>query len=110
VFEPKTYAELPLYYPYTQYGGGYQYAYYWKSVDGFVHLQGMVKSGGYGAGSWVGQLPVGCRPFSTSVFATATAGAVARVDVGPDGIITFQGPGDAANYLSLDGIVFKAEK
>jgi hypothetical protein len=92
------------------YYGTYTTPGYYKDTIGEVHLKGMVKSGVTGA---IFILPVGCRPLESHSFATisydGTNQVVAFIEVrASNGYVMQQGGG--TNYLSLDGITFKAEQ
>jgi hypothetical protein len=96
--------------PWTAYDGtaGYQNPYYWKTADGMVHLQGLCRGNGAGLGSWIGILPVGCRPNSQALYHVMTEGGMARVDVQADGVVIWSS-GGTSGYISLEGISFMAE-
>ena len=79
---------------------------YWKDPFGFVHLQGVIKSGTVGDSSFT--LPPGLRPAATAgPFIVLSNGAAGRVDVGADGTVTPISPSDNT-YVSLQGIYFQA--
>jgi len=79
---------------------------YWKDPFGFVHLQGVIKSGTVGSSAFT--LPPGLRPDETAgPFVVLSNGAVGRVDVGADGTVTPISPSSNV-YVSLHGIYFKA--
>lgn len=79
---------------------------YWKDPFGFVHLQGVIKSGVVGDAAFV--LPPGFWPaYTAGPFAVLSNGGVGRVDVGADGAVTPMSPSSNV-YVSLDGITFKA--
>lgn len=81
---------------------------YWKDPFGFVHLQGVVKSGTVGS-AITDPLPPGLRPSMTAgPFAVISNGAVGRVDVTSDGLITPIAPSSNV-YVSLHGIFFKVD-
>lgn len=89
----------------TNYGGGFSEAAYYKDSLGMVHLRGMVRGGAIGSNAFV--LPVGYRPGATLYIAGVTSGsAVAIISVAPDGVVKFD-QGSSA-YVSLDTAHFRA--
>jgi hypothetical protein len=79
---------------------------YWIDPFGFVHLQGVIKSGTVGSSAFT--LPPGLRPLATAgPFAVMSNGAVGRVDVGADGTVTPITPSSNV-YVSLHGVIFQA--
>jgi len=79
---------------------------FWKDPFGFVHLQGVIKSGTVGSSAFT--LPPGYRPSATAgPFAVISNGAVGRVDVGADGTVTPITPSNNT-YVSLHGVFFQA--
>ena len=89
----------------TNYGGGFSNAAYYKDSLGMVHLRGMVRGGAIGSNAFV--LPVGYRPDAVLYIAGVTSGsAIAIISVAPDGVVKFdQG---SSNYVSLDTVHFRA--
>jgi hypothetical protein len=85
-------------------GGLYRPPVYYHGIDGRVWLAGRVKGGS--AGSVVFQLPNGYRPSYVVSQATIANDALARVEVGTTGNVTFQ-LGTASTYLDLDGISYR---
>jgi len=93
----------------VQYGSGYANSSYTKSdTDNVVMLRGMLKSGSTTAGNTMITLPIGYRPKDRLIFAATSNNALARVDVLPTGVVTFQAGSNA--WISLDNITFKAEQ
>ena len=93
----------------SNYGGAYQTAGYWKdSATGVVHLTGLVKKSVAGvAGEAIFTLPTGYRPAAQEIFATDSNGAHSRIDVNASGGVLFQ-TGTATAWVSLSGISFKS--
>jgi len=88
----------------VNYARGYATAAYTKTDDGWVRLRGLVKSAN--VKTTIFTLPTGCRPMVRHIFAAATSGKEARVDVTRDGNV---GAGDEPypiGWVSLDGIAF----
>ena len=85
----------------------YNSAAFRKDALGYVHLKGLVRSGGVGSDIFV--LPVGYRPALRAIFAglNASNNAVGRIDVLPTGNISPQLTSNS--WVSLEGITFKAE-
>jgi hypothetical protein len=82
---------------------------YWHDPMGFVHLQGIIKSGTVGSPAFT--LPPGLWPAATagpfSVNSNSTSGA-GRIDVSSNGDVTPMLP--AVNgWVSLHGVYFKAD-
>ena len=108
------------------FGAPYGGASYYRDNQRVVHLSGVSKSRsfqavqlpyplppsnlcGYGESATMFVLPVGYRPAAREIFAIDSSSAHGRVDVAPDGeVICVSGVGD--QYVSLDGIAFRAER
>lgn len=87
----------------TNFGAGFEVAYYWKDAAGLVHLQGLIKSGTIGAACFT--LAAGYRPTATSLFAAVSNSAIGRVDVQSDGQVI---PQTGSNvWVSLEGMTFR---
>lgn len=84
----------------------YATAGFYKDELGFVHLKGLVKSGTLS--TIIFTLPEGYRPLERHLFDAQSDGANGRVDVSADGTVLQQG--GSTGYLSLEGIIFKAEQ
>jgi hypothetical protein len=79
---------------------------YYKDANGFVHLRGMVKNGS----STIFTLPSGYRVKAGSrIWLMTTQGnsGLGRVDIYPNGNVLYISGGNG--WLSLDGLIFKAE-
>lgn len=83
----------------TNSGGAYATAGYWKDPNGIVHLRGRITGGAFPSDAFV--LPADYRPTSTLSFAVPT-GAV--VDVESDGSVR---PISGSSYVALDNITFR---
>jgi hypothetical protein len=88
----------------VNFGGTNESAQYMKDPWGFVHLGGVVKSGGLGTPIFV--LPPGYRPEEAKIYAVASNNALGICTVNPDGtVVASSGSGV---YFSLSGITFRA--
>jgi hypothetical protein len=88
----------------VNYGDIYGVAGYMKDSMGFVHLQGLVKSGT--VQQCIFTLPAGYRPQYTEIHAVISNNTIGRVDISTVGCV-FVNTGSNI-YTSLDGITFKA--
>lgn len=79
---------------------------YYKSSEGMVYLQGLIKSGTTTAGTTIFTLPTGYRPIIDRFFVVACNTGTGIVTVGPNGDVKIQAGSNG--YLSLDGIVFRS--
>lgn len=76
-----------------------------KTVDGMVHLQGVLAFGSTASGTEILRLPVGMRPkVSVTMMAWTTSNSVARYDIWSDGYMTSYNESGALIYL--DGMSF----
>jgi hypothetical protein len=108
----------------TNYGGGYNDAEYFRDRAGVVHLKGVVKAADgttYNCGDPLdnpaGQavisdsLPLGYRPDAAWAVATISNNAPGRINVENDGIVAielgFPTFANAKQWVSLDGISFR---
>jgi hypothetical protein len=94
----------------TNYGGAYERVGYYKDLAGIVHLQGSAKKQGSSTGQIVFVLPVGYRPAASQVFtviAGAAPGTLGFVEIQANGNVERSVP-QGNDYLSLDGITFRA--
>ncbi len=92
---------------------------FWKDRSGVVHLQGSVSCAGNATeGGAIFNLPAGYRPAATDGvvrWAALSGGAsisqIAVLDDG-SGAVVYDGPDSAAadDYISLDGLTFRAEQ
>lgn len=79
---------------------------YLKDPLGFVHLQGVIKSGTVGAVAF--NLPPGLRPPATvGPFAVVSNGGLGAVQIASTGDVTIAAPSSNV-YVVLDGIHFQA--
>lgn len=90
----------------VNYSAGYQTAAFYKDKSGRVHLRGLVKSGT--DGTVIFTLPVGYRPEAISLHTTLSNNAVARVDITSTGNVHPNATYSDPNWISLDGISFRA--
>ena len=92
----------------VNFGGGWADAAFYKDVNGFVHLRGMIKSGTIATSAFT--LPPGHRPTVSEKFAVATGSAVANVTAGSLDVLTDGTVVPAVGltgYVSLSGINFR---
>ena len=85
----------------VDFGGAYLNRRHSKDVLGFVHIEGMVKTG---TGT-IFTLPVGSRPSATLSFSAVGNDLAARIDITSAGVVSLQS-GSASSFLSLSGITF----
>jgi hypothetical protein len=86
---------------------------FFKTHDGVVHLKGRVRLNG--AGTWcigaIFTLPQAYRPARREVQPALKEGALFEIHVIPDtGYVAFPGCVNAGEWLSLDGVSFRAAK
>jgi hypothetical protein len=81
----------------------------YRKINGMVEIQGLIKDGTATSGTDLFTLPVGFRPQYQHIFTTMSNSAIARVDVKTDGTIDILN-GGSSNWISLSGIMFKAEQ
>jgi hypothetical protein len=67
-------------------------------------VSGLIKAGGWGT---LAMLPSDCRPDKRLIFNLNNHGNTSRVDVFPNGEITWFAGGKQHGWISLDGIIFK---
>lgn len=70
--------------------GSWGEAQYYRTVDGVVHLRGLIQRAS-GTNTTAFTLPVGYRPPFSHLFAVAASGGVGRWDVQPGGAVVWQG-------------------
>ena len=87
----------------TNIGGNYETAAFYKDPFGRVHLRGTISSGGSGLRAFT--LPTQYRPNDILVFAVVNGANVDRITIDSNGYVTPLGSGQ----YSLDGISFRAE-
>jgi lysophospholipase L1-like esterase len=71
----------------TNFGGGYQTAGYWKDSNNVVHVIGLVSGGTVAGGTTIVQLPYGCWPSATRMLTTTASGGGASVQVMATGAV-----------------------
>ncbi len=88
----------------------------WKDQSGFVHMEGLVKSGTVGFNTPIIKLPEGYRPAQTQNFAVVSNDKFGRVNIiGNHSPVSPQRSGEillvvgSNEWVSLDGISFLAE-
>lgn len=92
----------------TNFGGGFEGARFWKDPEGVVHVEGLIKSGT--VTSTMFTLPVGYRPATNKRYMTLANGVVTCVQIFPDGVIRQTATGSTSNaWVNLNGISFVAE-
>lgn len=95
----------------VQYAGSpsYEYASYYQTIDGMVHLSGAVKSGSNGQ-LFSSAIPAGLRPANKIAFnincGTGYQNGYVTVDTG--GIVSINVPSGANGWAVLDGILWYA--
>lgn len=87
----------------TNYGGSYVDAFYWKDKNGVVHLCGLINGSGSGT---MFTLPAGYRPRETEIHTSTLSGNLGRIDIYNNGNVNHNGAG--SGWLTLSGISFKA--
>jgi hypothetical protein len=85
-------------------GGSYEGAGYLKTMDGFVRLTGVIKSGTVGLVAF--QLPPGFRPTFYKTLVCISNNAIGRVDIDLNGNVIPQSPSTTTNVI-LDGLMFQ---
>jgi hypothetical protein len=88
--------------------GTYTSCGYRKDNDGFVHLQGLIKSGTVGDGTPPFQLPTGYRPLYSIHLIIVSNSAMGNLRISNDGYVRIQVGNNG--WVSLDGVIFKAEQ
>lgn len=81
----------------------YQGARYYKDRDGFVHVEGLVKSGN--SGQVIFNLPANYRPAKEVIFPAYTNTGFSRVNIQANGDVYLTG---GTGWFGLDGIFFSA--
>lgn len=89
----------------TNYGGGFNTAAFYKDSFEVVRLKGMIKSGTVGAAAFT--LPAGYLPVGTTLFSSVSNGSTGRVDVFTNGIVVPTTPTSNA-WVTLDGMTFRS--
>ncbi|MEI9417089.1 SGNH/GDSL hydrolase family protein [Mesorhizobium sp. Cs1321R2N1] len=98
---------LPLSNGWVDYASGWAPPMYSISDDGYVQVQGRIKSGTITANTTVATLPAGFRPSSAIDFVVPTSGGIGQLYVNTDGTVKILSGGDAT-YTSLNPIRFRA--
>lgn len=93
---------LPLTNRWVTFGGEYKTPTYAKSGD-IVTVSGLIKNGKYGH---LATLPAGYRPNKRIIFDLNNHGKSSRIDVTPNGKISWIKGGKDHKWLSLSGIIF----
>jgi hypothetical protein len=91
----------------SELGGGWAPAGYFKDKLGEVHLVGAIQDGLTGNGNAPFVLPEGFRPSSLKEYLLACDGLVGSLDVSPNGSVEVYGSSCQSN-AELDGISFPA--
>ncbi len=86
------------------FGGAYIAPRYMKDSLGFVHVEGLIKSGTMG--TVAATLPAGYRPGGQHYWGSASSGAIGIADVATNGTIT---PQVGSNGSFMMDYIFKAE-
>lgn len=86
----------------TNVGGTFATAAYYKDPFGIIHLRGLV-NGGTGT---IFTLPIGYRPTGFRlIFPGLASNAIARIDIALNGVVSLVS--GTATSVSLDGITFR---
>lgn len=97
---------LPLTYilPAREYGLPYSMSWTYRTRAGVVKINGLTAPSATTPGLTIATIPTVMRPTKTRMFATHGGSATSRVDVVPDGGLSFAAP--TASYQGLDNIIF----
>ena len=90
---------------FTNYGGNFAPAGYFKDEFGNVNLRGLVNTAGNPDGVTIFTLPVGYRPPYQLIFTTLNNDATARIDVFTDGAVKVAS--GSAGWFNLEQISFR---
>ncbi len=91
----------------TNYGGDWNRAAYFRDSLGIVHLRGLIKSGVVDPNTGFFTLPEGFRPPGNELRMVENCGYSTRVDVLKSGQVRAYNPNNN-RWISLDGISFRA--
>lgn len=91
----------------SNFGGTFSPAAYFKDANGIVHLRGLIAGGQVGLTSEVCLLDETCRPEFRVALGTICNGDFARVDVLPTGELSVMAATSTV-FVSLDGLSFRA--
>lgn len=90
----------------SDYGGGFTGVGYWRDALGLIHLRGLALTAVARAiGVTIFTLPAGFRPTAQEIFAQHGPGGLVRVDVAAAGNVYLQTALNAADWVSLSGII-----
>jgi hypothetical protein len=111
LLEQENWRVVPFQNPWTNYGGSFNDAHYFKDSQGIVHLRGLVKNPSLAAdaavnGQVIFTLPIGYRPVQRELFCVYTMERAGRVDVVNNGQVIAVNA--QAGWVTLDGITFRA--
>lgn len=87
--------------------GGYGTTGYCKTDEGLVKLRGVIKTGTVNSAAFT--LPAFYRPATALAFGTISNNVIGRVDISAAGAVTPVTPSNNT-YVTLDGIIFRAEQ
>ncbi|MBL7746368.1 MAG: hypothetical protein JNM19_02975 [Chitinophagaceae bacterium] len=90
----------------TNHGGGFANAGYWKDKEGMVHIQGLIKNGNITTSTILFILPAAYRPATRLIFNVNANNVFGRVDVLPSGEVMIATISSNA-FLNLEGILFR---
>lgn len=89
----------------VDFGSGYATAGYYKTTEGIVNLQGLIKSGLITGYTTLFILPVGFRPLTKKVVVAVNNNTICPLEIGTNGEVVIMMNG-ANSWLSLEGISF----
>jgi hypothetical protein len=83
---------------------------YYKDKENRVQLKGLIRSGTFSPGTVLFNLPAGYRPLEIKIYlaVNGVASGSGGVNVYPNGDVRIMSGGN--NYVSLDGITFRADQ
>jgi hypothetical protein len=90
----------------SNFGGQFSPAAYFRDANGIVHLRGLIANGQIGVTNEVCILDETCRPEFRLALGTICNGDFARVDVLPTGELTVMAATSVV-WVSLDGLSFR---
>ncbi len=89
------------------FGSSYEPVTFYKDKEGFVHIQGLMKSGSTTAYSSIFVLPAGYRPSATLIFNVNATHALGEIEILANGTVQV-GNAITNSLVSFSGISFKA--
>jgi hypothetical protein len=89
----------------SNYGGQFSPAAYFRDSNGIVHLRGLIQNGQLGVGNEVCVLDETCRPEYRVALSSICNGNWARIDVLPTGELVVMNA--TVTWVSLDGLSFR---